>query len=414
MFETLKRRLIRLSRKLYVRVIAIAILSFASLLVSALVGPLIPEWLGDLIGADAVDQILSIIANSMLAVAIFSLTMMTSAFRAAAANWSPRTQAALRQDTVTQNVLATFVGAYLFALIGIILRTSHLIGEREIVVLYGFTLAVVALIVVSIIRWIVHLETLGSLQGTTDRIENATTEALIAVMDPPNGGAQDLTDPAAQIPAGAEEWRAPATGHVEQVYEDTLNEKLADAGALAWLLRRTGDYVHEGEVIARVMGGTPELLDALPDLVPIRRERDFVLDPCYGLQTLAEIASRALSPGINDAGTALQIVGRQQRILQAMPDIRRGTARPLDRLWIVPLSADNLVRDAFATISRDAGPALEVHLAVQRALDALARFQAPEIARAARAFAEEAALRARAELTFGPDRDRFEAAMRDR
>lgn len=95
--ETVKRRLLQLSRMLLVRVIAIAVLGFAALLVSARVGPWIPPGFGDRIGAGAVDRILSIIANSMLAMAIFSLTMMTAAFRPGRRDIRPRQGPARRR-----------------------------------------------------------------------------------------------------------------------------------------------------------------------------------------------------------------------------------------------------------------------------------------------------------------------------
>ena len=88
MISTFWRIAVQLSRRLYVRVLMIALLSVLSLLVAKLMGPLIPEGLADVIGAKAVDPILQTLSSSMLAVSIFSLTIMTGAFRTAGVGWS--------------------------------------------------------------------------------------------------------------------------------------------------------------------------------------------------------------------------------------------------------------------------------------------------------------------------------------
>jgi hypothetical protein len=171
MIRSILRWLRQQSRRIHVRVILFAVLNMAALAVAALIGPLIPDDMGDLIGAEAVDTILQVIATSMLAVVTFSLTIMVTAFSRAEGQWTPRSHILLREDTRTHSVLATFLGAYLYALIAIILRAADVFGENEMVVLFFTTLLVVAAIVISIIRWILHLEGYGSLTVTARQME---------------------------------------------------------------------------------------------------------------------------------------------------------------------------------------------------------------------------------------------------
>ena len=56
----------------------------------------------------------------MLAVTTFSLNVMTSAYGSAANNVTPRATRLLREDPVTQNVLSTFIGSFLFSIVGIV------------------------------------------------------------------------------------------------------------------------------------------------------------------------------------------------------------------------------------------------------------------------------------------------------
>jgi uncharacterized membrane protein len=80
MFATILRRLGRQSRRIHVRVILVAVMALVALGVASVIGPLIPEGFGGLVGAGAVDAILPVLASSMLAVVIFSLTVMVATF----------------------------------------------------------------------------------------------------------------------------------------------------------------------------------------------------------------------------------------------------------------------------------------------------------------------------------------------
>ncbi len=65
--------------------------------------------------------------------------------------------------------------------------------------------------------------------------------------------------------------------------------------------------------------------------------RTFDQDPRFGLCVLTEIAERALSPAVNDPGTAIDILGRAVRVLSLWTD--RGEVQlsfPL--LWVPPIA----------------------------------------------------------------------------
>ena len=88
-------------------------------LVAVLVTPLVPDLDSPRASAsEATWDILSILASSMLVVATFSLGTMVQAFAAAASPATPRAARVLIDDPFSQNVLATFLGAFVFAMVG--------------------------------------------------------------------------------------------------------------------------------------------------------------------------------------------------------------------------------------------------------------------------------------------------------
>lgn len=379
MLPTLLRQFHAFSRRLIVRVMLIALFSVISIGVAKLLGGYIPFGLKDRIGADAVDHILSIIANSMLTVTTFSLTVMVASHRNVSSLWTPRAHQVLLQDTTTHTVLATFVGAYIYALITIILRESKVFVGEELVVLFFVTLMVVAMIVLAIIRWISHLELLGSLIATAGRTEEKAQDAFALRCKNPALGAQ-LFDP--DRLEGCEPVRAESTGYVQQIFQDRLQEAAKRAEGEIHLAIGVGGFVHQGEVLGWIKGGDGCSAAMLRN-VSIGALRNYVQDPGFSLLNLTEIAQRALSPGVNDPGTAVDMV---RRIARVMLSSESGIEPEVsyDRLYVPQMDWRALVMETLAAIARDGLDHPEVLSALRGSLTALESHAKPEIQEAAR------------------------------
>ncbi|WP_263387170.1 DUF2254 domain-containing protein [Ruegeria marisflavi] len=403
----------RMLRLLYVRIILIAALSLMSVPLAALLGDLIPPGLADRIGAAAVDPILATLATSMLAVTTFSLTVMTGAHRAAWAQWGPRTHVILKDDTATHSILAVFVGAYLFAMSGMVLRRTPIFGEQESVALFAMTLLVIALIVVSIIRWIAHLEDLGSFGETLAQVERRVAVSLRTLAQTPCYGANALTE-GADLPAGGQPVRAPRAGYVQQIFTGMLQELAQQAETQVYVAVSVGDYVQEGQDLARFNTGNldEEVAKAALRAFAVEGARTFVQDPLFGLSVLGDMACRALSPGINDPSTAITVIDRLSSLLLLAGAEPEGDGPTYDRVWLRPLPPEALFAETFDRIARDGAGNIEVQLAVQRALAAILTRGDGELAQAARRSAARSLARGIAGLSAAEDRDRLERVSR--
>ncbi|EYD71851.1 DUF2254 domain-containing protein [Limimaricola hongkongensis] len=410
MFVTILRKIHRLSRRLWVRVTLISGLAFVALGAAKLFGPMIPDGLSEMIGADALNRLLDIISTSMLAVTTFSLSVMVSVHQSASSKWTPRAHRMLLADTTTQTVLATFIGAYIYSLAAIILLSTPYYGEKEVVTLYLATLAVLVLIVFVILRWILHLQALGSLVDTTARIEREALRSFRARMERPCLGGHAL-DPG-DIPAAARPIRARRTAYVQAIYEDSLQKAAEEQGGQVYVDAPVGRFVHEGEPIAHILGGGDALEEAVRAAIHMGELRTAEQDPRFGLIMLSEIGSKALSAGINDPGTAIDVIGRIGRVIGSYRDeIGHGREEAIhDRLWVVPLAPRDLMQDGFGAMARDGAAQVEVLVAMLKALAALQRHPDAAIASAAHDMAGEAMARGRAAIDFGPDRDRLARA----
>ncbi len=404
--------LLQLSRKLWIRVSFFCLLAIATALVSALLDPLVPERLAERIGASAVGDILNFLASSMLAVTTFSLSVMVSAYSAAATNGTPRATALLMQDTTSQNVLATFLGTFVYALVGIIAMNAGVYGNSGLVAVYGVTVAVIALIVFTLFRWIEHLSSLGRISDTTTRVERATYTAIHNRVGNMAMGGRILNDPASDIPDDARPVYTELIGYLRHLAADHLSAAAESAKGEIYVAVLPGQFVHPAMPIA-YLKGFPEDHDLKPirKAFEIGRDRSFDQDPRFGLVVLSEIASKALSSAVNDSGTAKDILARAIRLLLVWGQKEVSAEAPeprFPRVWIPPLLIADLFNDMFIPIARDGASHVDIHIALQNGLGALYASDHPDLRSEAKRHSELAMERARKSLQLTDEIERVE------
>lgn len=403
----------QLGRRLWVRASLIGALGVAAAMLAAVAERFLPWQLTFNIGADAVDSILAILASSMLTVTTFSLSVMTSAFGAATSNVTPRATRLLVQDRVTQNVLSTFIGAFLFGIVGIIVLKTGAYGPQGRVVLFVVTIGVVALVVGMLMRWIDHLTKLGRVGETTDRVEAATRYAIAARLKQPLLGGRPASPDTVDLPNIVASRETGYIQHVDVTAIATCAETL-EADVLLCVV--PGTFVYEGTPLARLGEASAEVseqeradtLRAMGQAFSIGHQRSFDQDPRFGLAVLSEIAQRALSPAVNDPGTAIDVIGRCTRLLTQWA---KGAGEDVDvlheRVWVPPLKAADLFDDAFSLIARDGAALVEVQLRLMKALRALGGMGDAEFSDAARHQAQLALERAEKAMTLEEDKRRI-------
>ena len=401
-----------LTRRIWFRASLFSLGAIATALVAIVVSPHIPAGLQARIGADAVDNLLGIIASSMLAVTTFSLNIMVSAYSAATSNVTPRATRLVMEDSTTQNVLATFLGSFLFSLVGIIALSAGAYGDQGRVVLFVVTIAVIALVVVTLLRWIDHLSRLGRVTETTARVEEAASRSMRERRERPHMGGAPLADPAS-IPGGARPVRVDASGYLQHLDVRAL-QAIAESGrGDIFVGVIPGKLVDPSTVLAFAHCLDGDDVEArIRACFTIGDTRSFDQDPRFGACVLSEIASRALSPGINDPGTAVDVIGRAVRLLAIWTDARESDDDPVEfpRVHVPPIEPDDLFDDLFSGIARDGAGVVEIGLRLQKAFATLSRLGDGRYVEAARRHSELALERAEAVLTIEDDRRRLREA----
>ena len=360
---------------MWIRPLAIALLSIAVAFGSKLadgtgLGDVVPE-----VSAESVETLLDVMASSMLVIATFAVASMVAAYASAGTTATPRTFTLVVSDDVSQNALSTFVGAFIFSIVALTALKNEYFGAAGLFCLFVLTIATFAIVILTFLRWVDRIARLGRLGTTIDKVERAADSALTRRRAAPTlRGVPAATDRAQGHPIYAEK-----VGYVQHVDVAALQEWAEGCNARVVVAALPGTFAAPGRALAYVRtatAGHPVTTgEGVVHAFAIRDDRTFDDDPRFGLVVLSEIAGRALSPAINDPGTAIDVIGTLVRLFvrwSAPAPAPSGEAEPCDRVEVPELSVMDMFDDAFTAIARDGAGTVEVSLRLQKALQSLA------------------------------------------
>lgn len=403
--------LLRLSKRMWFRASLYCGLAVLTALVGVVIQPVLPPGLAGRFGAGAVGNILSILATSMLAVTTFSLATMVSAYGAASQSATPRAANLLIEDNGAQAALATFIGAFLFSIAGLIALSTGIYGDSGRMVLFIATVIVIVLITVTLLRWIEQLSRFGRVSETINLVENATRKAMrIRAKAPWMGGVPGTGPP----PGTGTPVEAGDVGHIEHLDMERLQSVATRLGCDVHVRSLPGTLAMPGQPLAVVVGAIDEEgIEKVRDAFSIGDARTFENDPRYGLIVLNEIAVRALSPAINDPGTCIDVIGTVVRLFTGWSNARVAHSDPAEILYpgvhVPAVQEADMYDDVFPSIAREGAHMREIGIKLQKAFAALALSRHPPMRLPARQHAADALARAMAAMSFEADRQAVQA-----
>ncbi|MBM0275191.1 DUF2254 domain-containing protein [Micromonospora tarensis] len=287
-------------------------------------------------------SLLSSIITAMISFTalVFSITVV--ALQLTSSQYSPRVLRTFLQDRIIQATLGTFVATFLFAMV-----VLAALPDQEGQGLPELSLAVsIALVLASSATFIYYLHHITTVMRVSHIIGSigAQTRRSIARLPPPD-------EPPARVP-GEVTQTVPASepGMVNNVDLDLLGRLAREHECAISVVPVPGDFVASGAPLLRVhrtAGGVarPVPADRAGLGVTIGVERSPGQDLGFGFRQLADIAERALSPGVNDVTTAVRAVQEAHDLL------RRLATRP-DPTYAVR-DDDGTVRARMSNISYD-------------------------------------------------------------
>ncbi len=275
-------------------------------------GAVLPEgsagfWLlysGD---ADSARELLAAMLGGMISMASLVVSITMVVLTLAAGQIGPRLVRSFMADRQTQASLGLFAAVILYLLV--VLRTIEGGSAAEVphAAVTGGTLLTALAILVLLLH--VHRLATSIVYDNVVRRVGHDLDGILRRMLPERRQAPGAC-PAP--PAGGLAWVGlDGHGYVQGVDHGAMVAAAAACGVRVVLALRPGDYVlARGRAfgIHPAAACTPALAGRLRGAVVLGAERTEAQDAALGFQRLSEVATRALSPGINDVFTAVAVV----------------------------------------------------------------------------------------------------------
>ncbi|MBD8065347.1 DUF2254 domain-containing protein [Devosia sp. PTR5] len=392
-------KLRQLAQRMWFLPAAFSVVAVVTLAIAFGMGRLIPDQtnLPFTIKSAAVENILAVLASSLLTVAVFALSTIVSALASASSSSTPRAVPLIVGDRSAQTSISVFIGAFLFSIVGIIGLSAGIYSEAGRLLLFAVTLAIVVIVVAALIRWIGQMSAIGRVGQTIDRTGEAARNAFKAVPGEGYMGCRPLEE----APLGDRVFSR-SIGYVQHVDLGRLQDLAEENDLVISITARPGAYAAPDRPLMRVEGTfDDDLAERLAHAFVVGTARTFDTDPRFGLIVLSEIAQKALSAAINDPGTAIAVLATLVRVLGDRP-AEDGELK-YDRVLMPPLDPDDLMADAFRPIARDGAGNIEVLLRMLSGLRTLVHCR-PELREAALAMMIDTEERGLAALTAESDR----------
>ncbi len=275
---------------------------------------------------DAAQTLLSLVAGSVLSIAVFSFSVTLLALQIAGSQYSPRLLSGFLRDRGNLLTLSIFLGTFAYCLA--VLRTiEELASFWAMLVLLLAVLASLG----AFVYFINHVTRTIRVDEIMRRVERRALEAIVRNHGDAVGGVL-WESPVPAVPDNAVPIAAPASGYITTLQPTPLLPLATREDVVIAFDARVGDYVAEGAPLAWVWSRQaftevvhPErVAPAVQATVDQGTERTLQQDAAYGLRQLVDIGVKSASEAICDPTTAVDAIGHLSVLVTALAMRRLG------------------------------------------------------------------------------------------
>jgi uncharacterized membrane protein len=280
------------------------------------------------VGPESARAVLAALSSSMLTFIVFVFSILLVAVQLASAQLTPRIIAMFYRSRVLRVSLTVFVFAFTYTLAALSRIEDSVPQISMWVAVYSS--------VICIGVFIYLIDNVGkSLRPVSilTRIGTAGQAVIRDVYPCPAAGTEDTPSNVALVPEGEPSRTVPATrtGVVLAFDVAGLAELARRANCLVELIPQVGEFVTRGDPLFHIYRGGEVIADRqLRQSVAIGPERTMEQDPEFAFRMVVDIASKALSPAINDPSTAVLALDQVHRLLRTVASRQLDTGRVSD------------------------------------------------------------------------------------
>ena len=262
-------------------------------------------------------SLLAALAGGLITLMVFSFSMVMVVLNQTASNYSPRVLPGLVSKPDHQIVLGIYLGAIGFTLAVLSNVGSEVYddGTPRFSIIINLLLTFLSL--AAFVYFIHEISSVIQIGKILKRLYLETHSSLVRELS------SNLYTKEPVIFKKKVMVRAWTSGYFFKVSEKTLKKGAKDFNLQLRLLKNQGTYLVEGEPFLEINTDQNEEITNLLQESFIFRHQELIADNFfYGFKQITEVAVKALSPGINDPGTALQALNYLRDLLSLLFDLK--------------------------------------------------------------------------------------------
>lgn len=259
-------------------------------------------------------SILSTLIGGILSLTVFSFTMVMVVLSQASSNFSPRILPNLIANKRHQIILGIYIGTLTYCILILISLGAYGVDTNSLG-LSTMAAALFGVICIGLFVYFIHsISTAIQIHTIVDRLFEDTWEYLEKEHESQVNSKVELKL------INTDNWttvKNNKTGYFRGFYVSLMKNSLIAQNNQIEILPYINEHMWEGQPILKIKNPlTQEEIDNLIFCIEISSNRHQGDQGMSGLIKLMEIAVKAMSPGINDPGTAIEVIVRLGQLLR--------------------------------------------------------------------------------------------------
>lgn len=283
----------------------------------------IPPYI--LTSVDLAQTILGTISGALLTMITITFSTIMVVLTMYSSQFSPRVLQNFLNAPSTQRVLGIFMGGFVYSILSLLFMRKQSISNEVISASVAVLLAVICL---AFFVYFIHqvgrsVQVSRLIRALTDEVIE-TIEATDRTGEDKSVVMQDEKPPLATLYASMTEFKSNCFGYVQFIHIEQLADWAEKQKAVVDIISPVGSFVGTKSTLA-IVYHQEELPDYnVASCFTVDEERSTLQDIEYGIEKIAEIGLRALSPGINDPNTAVRCIHAMGEVIERASHMQGG------------------------------------------------------------------------------------------
>lgn len=276
---------------------------------------------------DLAQTILGTISGALLTMTTITFSTIMVVLTMYSSQFSPRTLQNFLNAPSTQRVLGLFMGGFVYSILSLLFMRKQSITHEVISASVAVILAVVCL---AFFSYFIHK--VGTSIQVSRLIRELVEDVLRTIEDDRTAVKKGPIVTMEEKPSftishsRVTEFPSNSFGYVQYMDFDQLADWAAENQAVIDITSPIGTFIGTKSVLATVYHNAALSEINIASCFTIGEERSTLQDIGYGIEKIAEIGLRALSPGINDPNTAVRCLHSLGEVLEQASYLPEGFA----------------------------------------------------------------------------------------